>query len=76
MKDKLIKVKLVRNKTELMGIQFQLKSVVGALSLPSATNSKIRFYPGDYVSEQTAQSWVDADQTYEVTVSGFFVNKL
>jgi hypothetical protein len=69
MKDKLIKIKLVRDRKMLVGDQFQLKSIVGAISLPSYVCSEIRYYPGDYVSEKSAQAWVDAFQTYEVTIS-------
>jgi len=69
MKDKLIKIKLVRDRTMLGGDQFKLKCIVSALSLPSYVDPEIRYYPGDYVSEKSAQAWVDAYQTYEVTVS-------
>ena len=69
MKDKLIKIKLVRDRTMLGGDQFKLKYIVSALSLPSYGGPEIRYYPGDYVSEKSAQAWVDAFQTYEVTIS-------
>ena len=53
----------------LGGDQFKLKYIVSALSLPSYVDPEIRYYPGDYVSEKSAQALVDAYQTYEVTVS-------
>ena len=70
MKDKLIKIKLVRFQTEMRGEpMFKLVSLTGALSLPSYVGGKIRYYPGDLISLESARNWVEAFDTYEVTVT-------
>ena len=68
MKERIIKIKLVRYTGMQAEKHWMIKSITNAFSVEGWAKGT-SFKPGDLVSDGDVKVWIDSSRTYEVTVT-------